>query len=179
MSDTTEKTIDIEAYAASRHPRLKFDSMSAECGPGWNRILADLVDRMAGVLGGKPGTSLSFTQVKEKYGTLRVYWTIEGGEVGKRRYKMLDGLVEGAEARSGATCEMCGRAGRLRGKGWVFTACDDHSRGEPAIGSGTGEFERSQSVGSWEGGRTLVEQCRYDAAKGRIVVTDRRIVRRR
>lgn len=60
------------------------------------------------------------TQVKEKFGTLRFYY--EGGD------DYVRGLVSMAESMSAVTCEVCGDAGRLRGRGWLYTACDEHTK---------------------------------------------------
>lgn len=62
------------------------------------------------------------TQVKEKYGTLRFYY--DGGD------DRIDGMVRMAEAMSAVTCETCGNAGKMRGHGWYYTACDEHTREE-------------------------------------------------
>lgn len=59
------------------------------------------------------------TQVKEKYGTLRFYYN--GGD------DMVDGMVRMAESMSGVTCEKCGDVAKLRGNGWLYTACDNHT----------------------------------------------------
>jgi len=55
-------------------------------------------------------------QVKEKFGTLRFYYT--GGDT------HIDGLVSMAESMSGVTCEECGNIGKQRGGGWVHTYCN-------------------------------------------------------
>lgn len=62
------------------------------------------------------------TQVKEKYGTLRFYYN--GGD------DKIDGMIQMAEAMSVTTCEICGNVGKLRGKSWFYTACDDHTKEE-------------------------------------------------
>jgi hypothetical protein len=61
------------------------------------------------------------TQVKEKYGTLRVYTC--GGDSSFERY------VEFAEYFSSRVCEDCGAPGKLREGGWLRTLCDDHAVG--------------------------------------------------
>lgn len=62
-------------------------------------------------------------QVKEKFGTLRFY--VHGGD------EYTNGIVAMAEAMSANMCETCGKPGKLRGRGWIYTACDEHSRDEP------------------------------------------------
>lgn len=58
-------------------------------------------------------------QVKEKFGTLRFY--IDGGN------EVIHALIGMAESMSARTCEKCGSPGRLRGKTWLYTACDAHT----------------------------------------------------
>jgi hypothetical protein len=62
------------------------------------------------------------SQVKEKFGTLRFYY--DGGD------EKIDGMVRMAEAMSAVTCEVCGNAGKIRGRGWYYTSCDEHAREE-------------------------------------------------
>lgn len=68
--------------------------------------------------GGGPRAS----QVKEKYGTLRFYMTIQTDE--------MDPIITIAEKRSAVTCEQCGKKGKLRGRGWYYTACAKHTKKE-------------------------------------------------
>ena len=59
---------------------------------------------------------VTLDQVKEKFGTLRFYYT--GGD------DIIDGMVRMAESMSGVTCEECGNVGERRGGGWVHTYCE-------------------------------------------------------
>ena len=59
---------------------------------------------------------VKFDQIKEKYGTLRVYFS--GGD------EYVEGLVSMAEAISGKTCETCGNKGEPTKGGWIMTLCD-------------------------------------------------------
>jgi hypothetical protein len=61
-------------------------------------------------------------QVKEKMGTLRFY--INAGTDEHYNY------IRFAEAMSSVTCETCGAPGKIRGRGWYYTACDEHTRKE-------------------------------------------------
>ena len=54
-------------------------------------------------------------QVKEKFGTLRFYYT--GGN------EFISGLIWMAEALSGKTCEECGSPGTPNDSGWIRTLC--------------------------------------------------------
>ena len=59
---------------------------------------------------------VTLDQVKEKFGTLRFYYT--GGD------DVIDGMVRMAEAMSGITCESCGNPGERTGGGWIKTICE-------------------------------------------------------
>lgn len=59
-----------------------------------------------------------FEQVKEKFGTLRIYH--RGGDA------YTDGILRMAEAMSGCTCEICGDVGYPSSSGWIKTLCKKH-----------------------------------------------------
>jgi hypothetical protein len=59
-------------------------------------------------------------QVKEKFGTLRFYMTASTDE--------MEEWIEEAEKESARTCETCGAPGKLTGKGWLKTACEEHAK---------------------------------------------------
>lgn len=60
------------------------------------------------------------TQVKEKFGGLRFYYT--GGD------DYINGVVAMAELMSERTCEECGDPGQLYTKGWHKTLCVKHAK---------------------------------------------------
>jgi len=57
-------------------------------------------------------------QVKEKWGGLRFYVSNSDDYI--------NGAITLAESLSLRTCEQCGAPGKLRGRGWVRTLCDEH-----------------------------------------------------
>ena len=63
-------------------------------------------------------TQVTLDQVKEKFGTLRFYYS--GGD------DYIRGLVSMAESMSGVTCETCGKPGTSTGGGWIKTVCKEH-----------------------------------------------------
>jgi hypothetical protein len=58
---------------------------------------------------------VTLDQVKEKFGTLRFYYS--GGD------DYISGMVSLAESMTGVTCESCGNIGESRGGGWIHTYC--------------------------------------------------------
>ena len=65
-----------------------------------------------------PIPQVTLDQVKEKFGTLRFYYT--GGD------DYISGLVSMAESMSGVTCEECGKPGTQTSGGWIKTVCKEH-----------------------------------------------------
>ena len=60
---------------------------------------------------------LQFTQIKEKFGTLRAY--TNGGD------EYCQGIISMAVSMSAITCEECGMPGQQRDGGWIRTLCDN------------------------------------------------------
>lgn len=57
-------------------------------------------------------------QIKEKYGTLRIYCDNNAPET--------DALISFAEYMSAVTCELCGKPGELISTGWHCVRCEEH-----------------------------------------------------
>ena len=92
-----------------------------DCGDGWYNILNQLMGNIQHHIdwknrNGEVVPQVTLDQVKEKFGTLRFYYT--GGD------DVIDGMVRMAEAMSGVTCEGCGNVGERKGGGWVHTYCE-------------------------------------------------------
>ncbi len=62
------------------------------------------------------------SQLKEKFGTGR--WYLSGGT------EAMHDIVEKWEDATCSICETCGKPGELRGRGWLYTACWDHTKVE-------------------------------------------------
>ncbi len=92
-----------------------------ECSDGWYNIIFTLcsliqIHQKSQKSDYKP---VVVQQVKEKFGTLRFYYT--GGD------DIIFGMVAYAEAISGMTCEVCGDRGTTDWKrSWVRTVCSKH-----------------------------------------------------
>lgn len=94
-----------------------------EVGDGWFPLLAEAAKKLEPLVvkyakrypeSWKAGFYRA-TQIKEKYGTLRFY--ISGGD------DKIYAIIDKAERQSSKTCEICGKPGKLRGKGWYYTRC--------------------------------------------------------
>lgn len=89
-------------------------------GEGW----IDLIDRMCQELMEKHPW-VEFTQIKEKFGQLRVY--IAPSQVTLPEYDAARKLIGRYEAESDSICEQCGAPGKLnRERGWIRVECEEH-----------------------------------------------------
>jgi hypothetical protein len=106
-------------------PRSPFPMFGFEIDAGWSVIIEKLFDDIAAIV--RPlGVKVMVRQVKEKFGTLRFYWS---APLDKANDEKVERAVELAEFRSECTCEACGAPGRLvNSGGWFNVACDEHAR---------------------------------------------------
>jgi hypothetical protein len=84
---------------------------------------------------------VTLDQVKEKFGTLRFYYT--GGD------DYISGMVSLAESMTSVTCESCGNPGETRGGGWIHTYCTPCEEAREAA--------RKKSDEEWEHKKLLKE----------------------
>ena len=100
-----------------------------DCGDGWFNIINQLCQNIQHHIDWKNKekevvAQVVVSQVKEKYGTLRFYMTVESKE--------MSSLIREAEEKSSTTCEVCGEQGEIRndcgwkGGRWFKTMCDKH-----------------------------------------------------
>lgn len=123
-----------------RYPTLFAKPLAIECDDGWYWLLDRMLRSMeAHVISreksriwaeknnsaGRPHADvpdpvdpINLQQIKEKFGTLRVYY--QGGD------DTIHGIASMAEAMSEVTCERCGNVGRVRNGTWIRTLCDSH-----------------------------------------------------
>lgn len=84
-------------------------------GLGWRTILENLHQQLT-----QHAPNYTVAQIKEKFGTLRVY--LETGSNGDDTAR----AIRDAEWESSRTCEYCGKPGKqLRTTGWIKTTCGE------------------------------------------------------
>ena len=81
-----------------------------ECGEGWYNLI-DYVSAKLEALNQK----LEVVQIKEKWGSIRLYLNISTDEADK--------IVEFVEKESETTCEICSKKGKLLTDGWWKVRC--------------------------------------------------------
>jgi hypothetical protein len=88
---------------------------------GWAIAVRPLVVDLLNI----PG--LKLVQIKEKFGSLRVYYDLDVGiPTSDSDAYLADKLVNAAALRCDRMCEVCGKPGYLRTAGWVSVRCDEH-----------------------------------------------------
>jgi hypothetical protein len=98
---------------------------------GWQDLVERAVTRIVAAVSGTPAGCLRIMQIKEKFGTLRLYKRAGAGFTDAMGDAVQE-AIDLAEARSACTCERCGEPGRLfRDAGLYLTACNAHGRGSP------------------------------------------------
>lgn len=86
------------------------------CGDGWYKILDELLGKLAQC------DSLYLTQIKEKFGSLTVYFDLE--KPNKDVANEAHTYIEDATTKSSHVCEVCGEPGKIRKNVWLKTLCD-------------------------------------------------------
>ena len=129
-----------------------------EVGDGWRDLVETAIGRIATAVAAAPTGSVGIDQIKEKFGTLRLYW--HGcNNLTETTCAAVGEAVHLAEARSACTCETCGAEGRLyKSGGWLLTACEQHAKGN-AVEVRPGR-ENVHIVRTLKDGKLSIVSCR-------------------
>ncbi|MGA7743521.1 MAG: HepT-like ribonuclease domain-containing protein [Polyangia bacterium] len=107
-----------EAWTTPSNKACRFASDGFAVGDGWFGI----VDRLSAKLSADP--NLHVWQVKEKYGSLRVYFCDQDTPPDPRLDKATDAALDKAVRESVRTCEICGQPGIIaKRRCWVSVRC--------------------------------------------------------
>jgi hypothetical protein len=159
----------IEAYPGLFHPPAGAPEAAEgypNCEDGWRDLLERACARIEAAL---EGSVFRVLQIKQKFGTLRFYWS---GELSPEAEAKVEEAIDLAVARSACSCEICSAEGRLYSRGgWLATACTQHARGQ-AVPIKPG-FENLRIVWREVEGRVRIVLCRrYDRAADTLVDVD-------
>ena len=102
--------------------KYSFGEPYLECNEGWYPIIFELFNKIQDIIDTYPENesykNFQFSQIKEKYGTLRLYYY--GGD------DKIESLIYEYEDKSDSICENCGKLGKMTEKyHWYKTLCDD------------------------------------------------------
>ena len=94
-----------------------------DVGKGWTGILTNAFKQIAEAFDevGVDFSEFSVSQIKEKFGGLRIYTGSLDVDVADQVCEIIDD----AETESCWTCEWCGKPGKIRGGGWIKTLCEE------------------------------------------------------
>ena len=126
MKKTLEHNL-CERYGQILRIDLNNPLFGFECGDGWYSILDALFERMAHHASHSASKKIVITQVKEKYGSLRVYYISND--------PILEAFVDLAESLSERTCEVCGCPGKMtvNATKWIRVRCQQHEDTSTAV----------------------------------------------
>jgi hypothetical protein len=92
------------------------------CGLGWYPLIRETLDKIQAIVD-RDGFDLEITEVKEKFGELRIYTSIYIEEI--------EDIIEEATNKSTKICELCGKPGKLHNvNGWWSTLCEECLEGK-------------------------------------------------
>lgn len=103
-------------------PDLFDEGFTFECGSGWGDLILNVCVSVRDYCEKEGIPPLKFSQIKEKFGLLRIYI---GGHPTIEVYRTIDKY----ESMSGSVCEFCGEPGSRTDyskKSWIKTLCDKH-----------------------------------------------------
>lgn len=98
-----------------------------ETGDGWYSLLDKLCSLLQWDIDKNNYPQIEARQVKEKFGTLRFYYSYVPSEkkYDERKYGVQEGMISFAEYLSEYICETCGSTeGVKQTDGWVVTLCE-------------------------------------------------------
>ena len=99
------------------HGGYSLEQGLASVGAGWH-------DLVKGFFQACEDAGVEVSQVKEKFGALRIYTN--------RAPDYIWDLANKLEVQSSKICEECGKRGKQRTGGWIRTLCEEHAEGRPA-----------------------------------------------
>lgn len=140
-----------------------------ECGPGWRALLEPVLDLAeaecrAHLRRGCKVSELPLAlQIKEKFGTLRIYVS-KGSE-------SLHAAIATAQRQSAHVCETCGKPSQLKVTGWHSTVCDSCTTKELTEAQQLDKISRARTAKR----RVMAEQLagHYSAGQPRLPRKDR------
>lgn len=102
------------------HGRTPFNLFGIEIGPGWLPVVFEFLG-FCEDLQQKTGKAVSISQIKEKFGTLRIYCNLPCESMEEHIIETL------FELQSSQICDICGEPGRLGNEtGYWCTRCENH-----------------------------------------------------
>lgn len=116
---TESEVMNNHLYLFGIHDDTQLRCWVLDCGRGWFDLIDCMLDEIEDVDINK---KVYLTQVKEKYGSLRVYFVVDDSN---ELFDKVNDIVGKYEELSFIVCEECGASkAELRNHGWYKTLCD-------------------------------------------------------
>jgi len=120
------------AALKARFPYQFRDLFELEINRGWLPIIESLCVDLDALLSPVQKAGISYVQIKEKLGGLRVYWHYAASDASplpEATSYAIQARIETADAFAQTACETCGAPGELRDShGWRTVRCDRHTK---------------------------------------------------
>lgn len=121
MKQTLEKQLESAFKFMVKHPLKNpdfiedlYSAFGCECRDGWYELLYNLCDEINEIyLNYEIEPNITVNQVKEKFGTLKFYYSIPS-DTDINLVNEIDEVVDRYSRKSEVTCEVCGQQGKLR-----------------------------------------------------------------
>lgn len=119
-----DKKFDINEHLFNKYPEqfsAYLRGRVIETPPGWDQLVVSYVDLVVSLF-----PKIRFTQIKEKFGTLRVYFS---GDFSENVWKLINNITSTYETITEYTCADCGSAEgvELDSTRWRTYRCPTHS----------------------------------------------------
>lgn len=111
----------LEEKLRKRFPGFYTKLSHFDIGDGWFDIVEKMSVDLEPIVNNLPQEEKEdfyAQQIKEKFGSLRVYFSFENDEISN--------IINNAEKSSARICETCGNPGKLNKASWVKTLCEAH-----------------------------------------------------
>lgn len=115
-----------ESEMYEKYPKTLKGLSYFEINKGWNELVEEITSKIE-VINNKysPSSYIRAVQVKQKFGGLRYYISIE--DVEEQDVKYVYDIIAEAEKRSFTICEYCGSTAKIsKHRTYVETLCDEH-----------------------------------------------------
>lgn len=100
------------------------DTLLYDVGEGWSQTMIDGCEKIAVYLENHnlPFNCLSFVDIKEKYGTLRIYFEFNQC-LSEKDYNSISGIVHDIENTTASLCFECGKPAEYLSAGYILPYC--------------------------------------------------------
>lgn len=116
----------IKEVQGRHYPFDKDGSWIQSIPEGWQEYVKWKVYYRIMILLGKRKAGFIITDMKEKWGGLRIYWTFNtmDYDITDEEYDKIDKIIDNAEKATETICGVCGAPATHISQGWIFPLCE-------------------------------------------------------